>query len=218
MELVERPDGGFTLVLVDGQGHGMGAKLLSMQLSAKVVAQIKEGVRDGVVARAASDYLYAFRGGRVSATLDLLSLDLHAGSVLLTRNSEVAAAVRLGGAFTALPCGSGPIGTARHTRPAVVQLALSAGVAVVLYTDGIAHAGERYHAPLDPVATLAALPATATAQELADGLLAAAVAADRDRPSDDMTAIALAVAGRDEGPTVRRLAADIPLVLRRRDG
>ncbi len=218
MELVERPDGGFTLVLVDGQGHGMGAKLLSMQLSAKVVALIKEGVRDSVVARAASDYLYAFRGGRVSSTLDLLSLDLHAGSVLLTRNSEVAAAVRLGGAFTALSCTSGPIGTVRHMRPAVVQLALSAGIAVVLYTDGIAHAGERYNAPLDPVATLAALPATATAQELADGLLAAAVAADRDRPTDDMTAIALAVSGRDEGPTVRRLAAEIPLVLRRRDG
>lgn len=218
VELVERPDGGFTFVLVDGPGHGMAAKMLSMQISAKAVALVKEGVRDGVVARAASDYLFAFRGGRVSATLDLLSLDLRAGSVLLTRNSEVASVVRLGGPFTAFPCESGPIGTLRHCRPAVVALSLLAGMAVVLYTDGIAHAGERYGAVLDPVAVLAELEAEATAQEMADGLLTAAMAADHGRPADDMTVVALTVGRRDEATATRRLAADIPLVLRRRDG
>lgn len=218
VELVERPDGGFTFVLVDGQGHGMPAKLLSMQLSAKAVSLIKEGVRDGVVARAVGDYLFAFRGGRVSATLDLLSLDLHAGSVLLTRNSDGAGIVRAGGEWAALPCASGPIGTRRHGRPAVSHHDLTPGLVVVLYTDGIARAGERYGAVLDPIAALAELDEAATAQELADGLLTAAVAADHGRPADDMTAVALTVSARDEATVVRRLAADIPLVLRRRDG
>ena len=75
VELVERPSGGFTVVMIDGQGSGRAAKTLSLLLSSKAVALVKEGVRDGVVARATHDYLFAFRHGQVSATLDLLSID-----------------------------------------------------------------------------------------------------------------------------------------------
>lgn len=219
MELVERPDGGFTMVLVDGQGHGMPAKLLSLQLTSKAVSLIKEGVRDGAVARAVSDYLHAYRGGRVSATLDLLSLDLHAGVVLLTRNAEVAAIVRRGGVYTALSTTSGPLGITRHGRPSVSHHEMEAGLALVLYTDGIARAGERFGALIDPVAALADVDdPEAPAQVLADALLTAAVAADHGRPHDDMTAVALTISGRDEKTVIRRLAADIPLITRRRDG
>jgi len=219
VELVERPDGGFTMVLVDGQGHGMPAKLLSLQLTAKAVALIKEGVRDGAVARAVSDYLHAYRGGRVSATLDLLSLDLHAGAVLATRNAEVTGIVRHEGQYTVLDSTAGPLGFTRHTRPAVWRREMAAGLAVVLYTDGIARAGARFGALLDPVAALTDLgDPDAPAQTLADALLTAAVAADHGRPHDDMTVIALTIANRDEATVIRRLTANIPLVLRRRDG
>ncbi len=219
VELVERPDGGFTMVLVDGQGHGMPAKLLSLQLTAKAVALIKEGVRDGAVARAVSDYLHAYRGGRVSATLDLLSLDLHAGSVLATRNAEVAGILRHEGQYTVLEATAGPLGFTRHTRPAVWHHDMAAGLAVVLYTDGIARAGERFGATLDPVAALADRDdPDAPAQTLADTLLTAAVAADHGRPHDDMTVIALTITNRDEATVIRRLTANIPLVMRRRDG
>ena len=80
-------------MLVDGQGHGFPAKMLSLQLTSKAVALIKEGVRDGAVARAVHDYLHAYRGGRVSATLDLLTLDLGTNSVLVARNADVPGAV-----------------------------------------------------------------------------------------------------------------------------
>lgn len=219
VELVERPDGGFTMVLVDGQGHGMPAKLLSLQLTAKAVSLIKEGVRDGAVARAVSDYLHAYRGGRVSATLDLLSLDLHAAAVLVTRNAEVSGILRRGGQFSALTMTAGPLGVTRHSRPTVWRHEMEAGLAVVLYTDGIARAGARFGAVLDPVADLADLnDPDAPAQVLADRLLTAAVAADHGRPHDDMTAIALTISARDETTVVRRLTADVPLVMRRRDG
>lgn len=219
VELVERPDGGFTLVLVDGQGHGFPAKMLSLQLTSKAVSLIKEGVRDGAVARAVHDYLHAYRGGRVSATLDMLSLDLGTNHVLLTRNADVPAIVFREGEWHLLPASAGPIGVRRHARPAIDQFDVTLGLHVVLYTDGIAHAGERFGAPLDPVAVLSAGGAVAaTAQTLADTLLAAAVAADRGRPNDDMTVIALTITARAEHVVTRHLTANIPLVQRRRDG
>ncbi|MCA1722804.1 MAG: serine/threonine-protein phosphatase [Thermomicrobia bacterium] len=219
VELVERPDGGFTLVLVDGQGHGFPAKLLSLQLTAKAVALIKEGVRDGAVARAVHDYLHAYRGGRVSATLDLLTLDLGTNSILVSRNADVPGAVWREGRWELLPTLSGPIGIRRHARPAIDQFELALGMQIVLFTDGIAHAGERYGAPLD---LLTALPVAGSgpvgAQMLADTLLGAAVAADRGLPNDDMTVIALTITAREERAVIRHLAATIPLIQRRRDG
>jgi serine phosphatase RsbU (regulator of sigma subunit) len=217
VELVERPDGGFTLVLVDGQGHGFPAKMLSLQLTSKAVSLIKEGVRDGAVARAVHDYLHAYRGGRVSATLDLLSLDLGTNHVLVTRNAEVPGLVRRDGAWAVLPSHAGPIGPRRHTRPTVDHFDVACGLQIVLYTDGIARAGERFDAALDPLAVAQERDAT-TAQGIADALLAAAVTADRGKPHDDMTVIALTIGARDETDVVRRLSANVPLVQRRRDG
>lgn len=219
VELVERPDGGFTLVLVDGQGHGFPAKMLSLQLTAKAVSLIKEGVRDGAVARAVHDYLHAYRGGRVSATLDLLSLDLGTNHVLVTRNADVPALVYREGAWHLLPVTTGPIGVRRHARPSIDQFDVAVGVCIVLYTDGIAHAGERYGAPLDPIAAVSTgVGGAGGAQTLADALLAAAIAADRGRPNDDMSVIALTIAAREEHIVTRRLTANVPLVQRRRDG
>src|SRR3954451_11112846 len=85
VELAERPGGGLSVVIVDGQGSGLAAKTLSMQLTSKAVSLLKEGVRDGAAARAVHDSLFAFRHGQVSAALDILSVDLKTRSVLVTR-------------------------------------------------------------------------------------------------------------------------------------
>jgi hypothetical protein len=50
-----------------------------------------------------------------------------------------------------------------------------------------------------------------SAQTLADGLLAAAVAADRGRPQDDMSVLVVAVVPGQEGNRVRRLAVTFPV-------
>ena len=74
LEMVERPHGGLSFVLVDGQSSGSGAKSLSLQVVRKVISDLAEGVRDGAVARAANDMLYTRRRGKVSATLVILSV------------------------------------------------------------------------------------------------------------------------------------------------
>src|SRR5215207_6584512 len=88
LEMVERPGGGLSFVLVDGQRSGKSAKAISNLVAGKTISLLGEGVRDGAAARAASDYLFMHRGGKVSATLNIVSLDLHTKTMVLSRNSH----------------------------------------------------------------------------------------------------------------------------------
>src|SRR4030067_3469930 len=76
VEVVERPNGGLSVVIADGQSSGRGAKQVSNQVVRKVISLLSEGVRDGAAARAASDFLYTERKGKVSSTLNIASVDL----------------------------------------------------------------------------------------------------------------------------------------------
>lgn len=211
VELVERPSGGFSIVMIDGQGSGKAAKTLSLLLSSKAVALLKEGVRDGVVARATHDYLFAFRHGQVSATLDLLSIDLKTRTVVVTRNAETPMLLGNGESITAVPSGSGPIGRYRWTKPTVVELPIAAGIDVMLCTDGVAHSGRRgIRDPLE----LAAFGREhfgrgLSAQDLADALLAVVIGRDDGRPADDMAVVALSLREGESSPSIRRLQMQV---------
>src|SRR5512144_3010821 len=93
VEVVERPQGGVSVVLADGQSSGRGAKWISSLVVRKVIALLAEGVRDGAAARAASDYLYTERKGKVSATLNILSVDKQTSTLVITRNNPVPALI-----------------------------------------------------------------------------------------------------------------------------
>ena len=212
VELVERPAGGMSVVLVDGQGTGQAAKTLSLLVSAKAVALLKDGARDGAVARVVHDYLHTFRHGRVSATLEILSVDLVSKTVVISRNSDTPLLLRQGDEYELRPATSGSIGIRRHTKPAVEQFTAEPGLRVALFSDGITHAGERYGRPFDPLACANDQRSDSlTAQEFADLLLAEALAADQGRPEDDMTVVALVLRPHGEYPPVRRLAVVVPL-------
>jgi hypothetical protein len=58
LEMIERPGGGLSFVLVDGQRSGRSAKAISNLVARKAISLLAEGVRDGAAARAASDYLF----------------------------------------------------------------------------------------------------------------------------------------------------------------
>lgn len=213
VELVERPSGGFTIVMIDGQGSGRAAKTLSLLLSSKAVALVKEGVRDGVVARATHDYLFAFRHGQVSATLDLLSIDLRTRTTVITRNSESPMLVSLAGETEVLPALSGPIGRYRWTKPSVRELPMQPGLEVLLFTDGIWHSGRRTNElPVD----LAAFGERhfgrgIPAQSLADLLLESVIARDAGRPNDDMAVVALSLRESTSERPIRRMSMEVNL-------
>ena len=89
LEVVERPTGGLSVVLADGQTSGRGAKAVSLLVVRKVIGLMAEGVRDGAAARAASDALFADKAGKVTCTLNIASVDLHSKTIVLTRNNPV---------------------------------------------------------------------------------------------------------------------------------
>ena len=217
VEIVERPGGGFTALLADGQGSGRASKLLSQMVAGRAVAMLKDGARDGAVARAVHDYLIMHRGGKVSAELTLLSVDLHSRTVIITRNSHCPAIlVGPGDAGLRLLADSAPpIGIYRHTRPHITELPLEAGLWVILVSDGVLDAGGRSRQPFDLPAAVAALftpDAPTDAPTLADALLAGALAADTGRAGDDLSVLVLAVLdGATAGPLVRRLTLRMPV-------
>ncbi|MDQ3657025.1 MAG: serine/threonine-protein phosphatase [Chloroflexota bacterium] len=213
VELIERPSGGFTIVMIDGQGSGRAAKTLSLLLSSKAVALVKEGVRDGVVARATHDYLFAFRHGQVSATLDLLSIDLRTRTTVITRNAESPMLVSLAGETEVLPALSGPIGRYRWTKPSVRELPMQPGLEVLLFTDGIWHSGRRTNQlPVD----LAGFGERhfgrgIPAQRLADLLLESVIARDGGKPNDDMAVVALSLRESTAERAIRRMSMEVNL-------
>ena len=211
LEMIERPGGGISVVLVDGQGSGRGAKTLSNMIATRAIVQIKDGARDGVVARAVHDYLYTYRMGQVSATLNILSVDLRSGTILVSRNNPAPFFVIDGGEVHSHSEPSTPIGLYHGTKPRITEIPLRAGMYVVLFTDGLLKAGQRYGQDLDLVNFLAAWHTEDGAPPLAEALLARAMEADRGEPEDDMSIVALAALPARAASRTRRMWVSLPV-------
>ncbi len=213
LEMIERPHGGISFVLADGQSSGRAAKTISHLVARKAIAELAEGVRDGAAARAAHDYLYTHRGGKVSATLDILSVDLVSRTLVLSRNSHCPIVVFTpDGGLRLLDEPSEPIGVRRGTKPRISEVPLTAGTVVVVYTDGLEAAGAVSGRVFDIPATIRALldGDGASARQLADRLLEQAIALDEGRPRDDISVLVLRVLERT-GDDVRRLTIRLPV-------
>ena len=211
LEVVERPNGGLSVVLADGQRSGKSAKLISNMVVRKVIALLAEGVRDGAAARAASDYLYTHRSGKVQSTLNILSIDLESRTVVITRNNPNPVLVRLDGAIKMLSDESQPVGLRRGTRPVISELDLRASLMVVTFTDGLPFAGERRSKPFDVVAQFEQLvKSNAQPQQVADDLMAEALKLEQNRPGDDISIVVIGVLPRDKDD-VRRMWVRLPL-------
>ncbi len=216
VELIERPSGGFSIVMIDGQGSGRAAKTLSLLLSSKAVALVKEGVRDGVVARATHDYLFAFRHGQVSATLDLLSIDLRTSTIVITRNAEAPMLFHDEHGTRAVATTAGPIGRYRWTKPSVTEFPMRPGLQLVLFTDGISHSGLKKNLPAPDFDAIAAdhLGQDRSAQHIADAILDMAMDRDGFHPGDDMAVVVLNLLPIEQSlkPVIRRMRAQIPVI------
>lgn len=212
LEAVERPNGGVSVVLSDGQTTGRGAKAISSMAVRKVISLLADGVRDGAAARAASDYLYTERSGKVSASLNIISADLQTGTLVITRNNPSPVFIAQNDRIECLSGESLPIGTSRNIRPAISEFQLEEGTTVVVYTDGLMHAGDRYGQFLDICTLLKALleDQDPTSQDIADILLMEAIRIDQGRPNDDMSVVVLRVIGGADDQ-IRRMTIRLPV-------
>jgi serine phosphatase RsbU (regulator of sigma subunit) len=213
IEIIERPGGGFSVVLVDGQGSGRGAKSLSNLIATRAIAQLKDGARDGVVARGVHDYLYTYRMGQVAATLNILSFDQRSGSLLISRNNPAPFYILAQDGVHVHSEPSTPIGLYPGTKPHITEIALQHHTYVVVFTDGLLKAGERYGEDLNLANYLAGWHASegASASSLADALLERAIELDRGHPTDDMSIVVLAVLPPHPENRIRRMAVVFPV-------
>lgn len=217
VEIIERPHGGLSLVLVDGQRSGRSAKSISNIVARKAVSLLADGVRDGAAARAAHDYLHTLRSGQVSATLNIVSVDLDTRTIVVSRNSHCPVIVAHGreGEMELLDEASHPIGVRRHTRPNISELPIIPYLHIVVFTDGVLSAGARYGQQFDAQAfvseRLPTCEGETCARTLADGLLARAVELDQGRPTDDVSVVVFSVVPREQLSDVRRMLVRFPI-------
>lgn len=214
VEIVERPHGGFSIVVADGQRSGASAKSISNLAAHKVISLIAEGVRDGAVARAAHDYLRTQRNGQVSCELTILSVDMATRTLVLSRNARCPSLLRHADGITWFDAPTAPIGIHRNTKPQVAEMEVASHLTLVVITDGVWGAGSLTGAPVIDLATLLATvdgEGAADAATVADAILRTAVELDRGRPRDDATVLVVKVRERSDGEEVRRLRMTAPL-------
>lgn len=220
VEVVERPHGGLSVVMVDGQRSGKAAKAISNIVARKAMALLADGVRDGAVARAAHDYLRTQRGGKVSATLNLVSVDLDSRTLVLLRNNHCPTllynpnwiGVTTPDGWQYLNEPSEAIGIHARTRPIATELPLQPDLLALIFTDGIWTAGESSGQRISlPLLVREAHAAGVTQpKELADLLLARAIELDQGRPVDDMSLVVLAIQHDPAAEDVRRMTVSLP--------
>jgi serine phosphatase RsbU (regulator of sigma subunit) len=213
VEVSERPSGGISAVIVDGQGTGAPAKSISSSVATKAVSLIGDGVRDGAAARAVNDYLYAYRRGRVQASLAIVSADIAESRLILSRNTPCPGIFLHASGVEVDDSEASVIGLHRLARPRVRHHPLEAGAAVVTFSDGVFQAGRARGESLGMAGIVSLLERdwAEGAEAMAAGLLEAALQADRGRAADDMAVVALKVEPGEDSGGVREMLMRYPL-------
>ena len=106
------------------------------------------------------------------------------------------------------------MGVRRNTKPIITQLPVEVGTIIVVFTDGLRHAGTlsgngRY----DPAAAFTRMidEGVTDARTIADTLLAEAIEMDNGRPRDDISVLVTAVLPKIEDNKIRRMQVCLPL-------
>lgn len=212
LEIVERPMGGVSCVLADARFSGSSAKTISSMVVRKLISLISDGVRDGAAARSASDYLFMEKGGTSSVFMNILSADLQTQTLVITRNNPTPVFISQADQIECISSESIPIGQARNIRPTITEISLLPRTTVVLYTDGVMRAGERYSQSIDFCSLIQAYldEQEPSAQYIADALISHAVRLDQNQPNDDMSVVVLRVV-ENTNNNIRRLSVRIPI-------
>jgi len=196
-DIAERPHGGISAIIADGQGNGLAAHHTSGWVVNKAVQLITDGARDGAVARAVHDYLYAMKDKKVSCTLTVVSADLDTEDYESVYDEPVE-----------------PIGVNRHMKPLMYEIPLEAGMLIVSYTDGIAHAGRKrtgHAADFDKIMEIVRKNKAEDAAFIAKSIMDYALTLDADKASDDMTVLVLGVTeGSSNPPRIEQIEVTYP--------
>lgn len=212
VEVVERAKGGVSIIMADGQGSGKSAKLTSNLVVTKAMNLLAEGARDGAVARAAHDFLYTVKNGKVSATLTIVSIDLESKSIIISRNGHIPVLISKENHDEIFAQRTDPIGVHRFMKPEINEISIEKGMTIVAFTDGFLDAGERYDQKLNLDAVWNVMKEKGrTAKDKASQLFDLAMELDKKRPNDDTTILVVHIMEDNHNVPVRSLNMSIPI-------
>jgi serine phosphatase RsbU (regulator of sigma subunit) len=213
VEIIERPLGGLSALIVDGQGSGKPAKVLSAALAGRAAGLINDGTRDGAVARSIHDWLFAQKHGRVSATITIMSLATDTKTLVITRSGHCPVLVMTSSGSISYDSSCDALGFYRYSRPKVDQVDLEPGLVAVSFSDGILTAGRRANETMGiqdwSIFIQKNIPEIGP-KKLAEKILAHALSLDQQRPNDDMTVIVMALWD-EPADGIRRLQVEYPM-------
>ena len=209
-DIAERPHGGISAVIADGQGNGLAAHHTSSWVVNKAVSLIADGTRDGAV----HDYLYAMKDRKVSCTLTVLSAEVETETVVISRNSNCPVIVWTEEYETVYDEAVGPIGVNRHMKPLMYQVPFAPGMMVVSYTDGVQAAGKKRGGTtvdFEKIMKIIRENHASEAEYVARSILEYALELDHAQAGDDMTVVVLGIVGEmPPGPKIEQWAASYP--------
>ena len=213
-DIAERPHGGISAIIADGQGNGLAAHHTSSWVVNKAVSLISDGARDGAVARAVHDYLYAMKDKKVSCTLTMVSADFETETMVISRNSNCPVIVKTEDYETVYDEDVNPIGVHRHMKPLIYELPFSPGMMVVSYTDGISHAGKKRmgkEADFEKIMAIVRDNKAEDAGFIARSIMEYALSLDNEQASDDMTVVVMGLAeGGRPSPNIEQIEVSYP--------
>jgi serine phosphatase RsbU (regulator of sigma subunit) len=139
---------------------------------------------------------------------------------VIARNNTVPVFMVARDRIDCLSAESVPIGNVRNIHPSICELPLESDLTVVVFTDGLMHAGQAYGKSLDFNTTLEALlidqdnpQDLPSPQDIADALLSNAIRLDEGHPEDDMSVVVLRSLEQNRDD-VRRMVINLPVNLR----
>jgi serine phosphatase RsbU (regulator of sigma subunit) len=210
VRVVDRPDGGISAIIADGQGHGRSARAIAAMAVGRIAALVAEGAREDAALVAANDLLLAHRGGQVSCEASIIAVDPSDGMIRVTRFAR-AQSTFVGDSGSALVgVEAPPLGLYRGAVPAVDTVEASASLACLVASDGVRSAGTQSGTTLNIVVELERAVAGGGA-EVARVILEAAIRADGGRPKDDMSVACITFAPAKHTPSLQTVMAHWPL-------
>ncbi len=195
-DLVVADDGAFFLAIADVSGKGVPAALLSSMLQAAVRTQAGGGASVREIVARTNALVYRSTAIEQFATFVLARVDAHARSVTFTNaGHNYPVLMRTDGSRVALDRGGILLGIQDGFDFEEVTLPFTVGDRLVFFTDGLSEAVNAANEQFGEerlAECVAALPADASAREIAEHLMAEVAAWIGDaEPGDDCTVLVL---------------------------
>lgn len=212
VEVTERPNGGISIVMADGKIDNKDSKAISNLVVHRVIDQISQGMRDSASIRSAASSIFTEHTGRIQANLNVLSVDLQTDTIIISRNNPIPVFLITEERADCLSTECKPIGPEEEPTSSIVEIPIKPDMTVVIFSDGVFHAGMHDEAAMDICTIIDTLfeEQEPTARELADFLLNRAIRLDNGLPQDDMSIIVLMVSFHHTD-AIRRMHISMPL-------